>query len=389
MSQSSSPRGSVVARLSLLDRFLPLWIFIAMAAGVGLGAVVPGIKDAFEAVSLGTVSLPIAIGLLWMMYPVLAKVKYEELGKITGALEQFGVSLTLNWVIGPIIMFVLAWLLLSDFPAYRTGLILVGLARCIAMVLIWNMLAGGDSEYCAVLVALNSVFQILMYSPLAYLFLRLVPQWLGAEATVVHIGMGEIARSVLIFLGIPLAGGIITRFTLLRRKGADWYDHQFIPKLGPTALVGLLFTIVVMFSMQGDQILAAPFEVLRVAIPLTLYFVTMFLVSFGISLWRGFSYEMATTQSFTAASNNFELAIAVAVGTFGIASREALATVIGPLIEVPVLIGLVYVALWFRRALFHAEAALPTVARLSAAARGCPEGCTGELCLAERRQAEA
>lgn len=384
MSQSGSSQGGVVARLSLLDRFLPLWIFVAMAVGVGLGAVAPGIRDVFGALSLGTVSLPIAIGLLWMMYPVLAKVKYEELGKVTGALEQFGVSLTLNWIIGPIIMFILAWALLPDFPAYRTGLILVGLARCIAMVLIWNMLAGGDPEYCAVLVALNSVFQIVMYSSLAYLFLRLVPQWLGAEATVVQIGMGEIARSVLIFLGIPLAAGIITRFVLLRRKGAKWYDQEFIPKLGPTALVGLLFTIVVMFSMQGDQILAAPFEVLRVAIPLTLYFVIMFLVSFGISIWRGFSYEMATTQSFTAASNNFELAIAVAVGTFGIASREALATVIGPLIEVPVLIGLVYVALWFRRVLFRGDAALPRADLLSAAARGCPEGCTCELCQAER-----
>jgi len=348
--------NGVVRRLSLLDRFLPLWIFAAMAAGVALGALAPGIKDVFGALSLGTVSLPIAIGLLWMMYPVLAKVKYEQLGRIRGAAEQFAVSLTLNWVIGPIIMFALAWLLLPDFPAYRTGLILVGLARCIAMVLIWNMLAGGDSEYCAVLVALNSVFQIVMYSPLAYLFLRVVPQWLGADATVVDIGMGEIARSVLIFLGIPLAAGVITRFVLLRRRGAEWYDHEFMPKLGPAALIGLLFTIVVMFSMQGDQILAAPLEVLRVALPLALYFVIMFLVSFGLSLWRGFSYEMATTQSFTAASNNFELAIAVAVGTFGIASREALATVIGPLIEVPVLIGLVYVALWFRRVLFRRPA---------------------------------
>ncbi|MHB0875774.1 MAG: ACR3 family arsenite efflux transporter [Anaerolineae bacterium] len=385
MTQTSERTRGVVGQLSLLDRFLPLWIFIAMAAGVALGAVAPAIRDVFGALSIGTVSLPIAVGLLWMMYPVLAKVKYEELGKITGATEQFGVSLVLNWVIGPVVMFAFAWLLLPDYPAYRTGLILVGLARCIAMVLIWNMLAGGSSEYCAVLVALNSVFQIVMYSPLAYLFLRLVPQWLGAEGTVVNIGMGEIAKSVAIFLGIPLAAGVITRFTLLRRRGADWYDHVFMPRLGPTAMIGLLFTIVVMFAMQGDRILAAPFEVLRVALPLLAYFVTMFLISFGVSLWRGFSYEMATTQSFTAASNNFELAIAVAVGTFGIVSQEALATVIGPLIEVPVLIGLVYVALWFRRALFHAEPVGVSIGQLAAEARTCPQGCTCPECVARRQ----
>jgi ACR3 family arsenite transporter len=288
-----------------------------------------------------------------MMYPVLAKVKYEQLGKVAQAWEQFGVSLTLNWVVGPIIMFILAWVLLPDLPHYRTGLIIVGLARCIAMVLIWNMLAGGDSEYCAVLVALNSVFQIVMYSPLAYLFLRVVPGWLGAEGTVVDIGMGDIARSVLIFLGIPLAAGIVTRFTMIRRRGVEWYDTVLMPRLGPSALVGLLFTIVVMFSMQGQSILARPLDVLRVAIPLVVYFLVMFAASFALSIWRQFPYELAATQSFTAASNNFELAIAVAVGTFGIASQEALATVIGPLIEVPVLIGLVYVALWMRRTFFR------------------------------------
>jgi ACR3 family arsenite transporter len=346
---------SIVGQLSLLDRFLPLWIFMAMAAGVILGAIWPGVKDVFDALRIGTVSFPIAVGLLWMMYPVLAKVKYEELGKVAQAWEQFGVSLLLNWVIGPIIMFVLAWLLLPDLPHYRTGLIITGLARCIAMVLIWNMLAGGDSEYCAVLVALNSVFQIVMYSPLAYLFLRVVPGWLGAEGTVVDISMGEIAKSVLIFLGIPLAGGIITRAVGIRRRGKEWYETELMPKLGPTALIGLLFTIVVMFSMQGDQILDKPLDVLRVAIPLVVYFVLMFAVSFAVSLWRKFPYELAATQSFTAASNNFELAIAVAVGTFGIASSEALATVIGPLIEVPVLIGLVYVALWLRRAFFTSQ----------------------------------
>jgi ACR3 family arsenite transporter len=348
-------QAGIFRQLSLLDRFLPLWIFLTMAVGVGLGAVWPGIKDVFNALSIGTVSLPIAVGLLWMMYPVLAKVKYEELSKVAQAWEQFGVSLILNWIVGPIIMFLLAWLLLPDLPNYRTGLIITGLARCIAMVLIWNMLAGGDGEYCAVLVALNSVFQIVMYSPLAYVFLRVIPSWLGAEGTVVNIGMWDIAKSVLIFLGIPLAAGVITRFSLIGRKGKEWYETRFMPRLGPTALIGLLFTIVVMFSMQGDKILARPLDVLRVAIPLVVYFVLMFFVSFGTSRWRKFSYELATTQSFTAASNNFELAIAVAVGTFGIASQEALATVIGPLIEVPVLVGLVYVALWIRRTWFQAD----------------------------------
>jgi ACR3 family arsenite transporter len=355
MAQSSAmarPQESVFQRLSLLDRFLPLWIFAAMALGVILGAVAPGIKDVFNALSIGTVSFPIAIGLLWMMYPVLAKVKYEELGKVAQAWEQFSVSLVLNWIIGPIIMFILAWVFLPDLPHFRTGLIIVGLARCIAMVLIWNMLAGGDSEYCAVLVALNSIFQIVMYSPLAYLFLVVIPGWFGVQGTAVNIGMGDIAKSVLIFLGIPLAAGIITRFYFLRARGEEWYETRLMPRLGPTAMVGLLFTIVVMFSMQGDKILAAPLEVLRVAIPLLVYFVIMFFTSFALSLWRKFPYELAATQSFTAASNNFELAIAVAVGTFTIASQEALAAVIGPLIEVPVLIGLVYVALWIKQAWF-------------------------------------
>jgi len=350
--------AGVVGRLSALDRFLPIWIFLAMALGVVAGYIWPGIAGVFDALRIDTVSLPIAIGLLWMMYPVLAKVKYEELGKIAQAWEQFGVSLVLNWVIGPVIMFVLAWVLLPDLPHYRTGLIIVGLARCIAMVLIWNMLAEGDNEYCAVLVALNSVFQIVMYSPLAYFYLRVVPDWLGAEGRVVDIGMGDIARSVLIFLGIPLAAGIITRFTMVRRRGKEWYETVLMPRLGPTALVGLLFTIVVMFSMQGDNILTQPLDVLRVAIPLVIYFLLMFAVSFAISVWRKFPYELAATQSFTAASNNFELAIAVAVGTFGIASQEALATVIGPLIEVPVLIGLVYVALRVRGLFFKTGPAL-------------------------------
>lgn len=356
-------QGTVFQQLSLLDRFLPLWIIIAMVFGVMLGAIAPGIKDVFNALSIGTVSLPIAIGLLWMMYPVLTKVKYEELGKIKQAGEQFGVSLALNWIIGPLVMFILAWTFLYDLPHFRTGLIITGLARCIAMVLIWNMLAGGDSEYCAALVALNSVFQIVMYSPLAYLFLVVVPGWFGIQGTGVNIGMGDIAKSVLIFLGIPLAAGIITRYSVIRSRGRAWFETRFIPRLGPTAMIGLLFTIVVMFSMQGDKILAAPWDVVRVAIPLVIYFILMFFASFAISLWRKFPYELATTQSFTAASNNFELAIAVAVGTFTIASQEALAAVIGPLIEVPVLIGLVYVALWLRGRLFirPARASIPAV----------------------------
>jgi ACR3 family arsenite transporter len=327
-----------------------------MVMGILLGAILPEIKELFNALSIGTVSLPIAVGLLWMMYPVLAKVKYEELGKIAEAKEQFTASLILNWLIGPAIMFVLAWIFLPNLPGYRNGLIITGLARCIAMVLIWNMLAGGDSEYCAILVALNSVFQIVMYSPLAYFYLRVVPGWLGAEGTIVNISMWDIAKSVLIFLGIPLLAGALTRLTLVRRRGVEWYDSEFSPRLGPTALIGLLFTIVVMFSMQGDKILANPLDVVKVAIPLLVYFVLMFLVSFILSRWRNFTYEMAATQSFTAASNNFELAIAVAVGTFGIASQEALATVIGPLIEVPVLIGLVYVALWIKRKYFTTPA---------------------------------
>ncbi|MCE7938414.1 arsenical-resistance protein [bacterium] len=360
----STADRTVVARLAWLDRYLPLWIFLAMAAGIALGALAPGAKGAFGALSIGGVSLPIAVGLLWMMYPVLAKVKYEELGRVREAGEQFGVSLVLNWAIGPVIMFALAWLFLPDLPEYRTGLILVGLARCIAMVLIWNMLAGGNDAYCAVLVALNSVFQIVLYSPLAYAFLVVVPGWFGQPGTVVDISMGEIARNVLIFLGIPLAAGALTRHVMVGRRGLDWYDHVLMPRLGPTALVGLLFTIVVMFSLQGDKILAEPWDVVRIAVPLVLYFVLMFAVSMGLSWWRGYPYDLAATQSFTAASNNFELAIAVAVATFGIASGEALATVVGPLVEVPVLVGLVYVALWVRRRFFGERRAAALVGGL-------------------------
>lgn len=357
--KAESQSGTVFQRLSLLDRYLPLWIFLAMACGVILGALIPGIQAAFDSLRIDTVSFPIAVGLLWMMYPVLAKVKYEELGKLRNQSRLFGVSILQNWLIGPALMFGLAWLFLPDMPEYRTGLIIVGLARCIAMVLIWNMLAGGNAEDCAALVALNSVFQIIMYSPLAYFYLNIVPGWFGADTTTVGVTMGDIAKSVFIFLGIPLLAGIITRFSLISRRGKAWYDNEFAPRLGRTAIIGLLFTIVVMFSMQGEKILALPGDVLRIALPLLVYFVIMFAMSFIMAKRLGFRYDESATLSFTAASNNFELAIAVAVGAFGIASSEALATVVGPLIEVPVLIGLVYVALWLRPKLFAGESTVP------------------------------
>jgi ACR3 family arsenite transporter len=351
--------GAIFQRLSLLDRFLPVWIFLAMAIGVLLGKAFPSIQDTFDSLQIGTVSFPIAVGLLWMMYPVLAKVKYEELGRLRGQGRLFSVSILQNWLIGPALMTALAWLFLSDMPEYRTGLVIVGLARCIAMVLIWNMLAGGNSEDCAVLVALNSVFQIIMYSPLAYFYLTVVPKWFGADTTQVGVTMGDIAKSVLIFLGVPLAAGVITRFSLIHQRGREWYDGEFAPRLGRTAIIGLLFTIVVMFSMQGEKIVDQPVDVLRIAIPLLVYFGLMFALSFFLSRRLGFQYDESATLSFTAASNNFELAIAVAVGSFGIASKEALATVVGPLVEVPVLIGLVYVALWLGRRFYRGDRTVP------------------------------
>jgi ACR3 family arsenite transporter len=356
---TTAQTGAIFQRLSLLDRFLPLWIFLAMAAGVALGAIFPDIQDTFDSLRIDTVSFPIAVGLLWMMYPVLAKVKYEELGKLRGQGRLFGLSILQNWLIGPALMFGLAWLFLSDRPEYRTGLIIVGLARCIAMVLIWNMLAGGHSEDCAVLVALNSVFQIIMYSPLAYFYLKFLPELFGADTAEIGVTMWDIAKSVLIFLGIPLAAGIVTRFTLISRRGHAWYDGEFAPRLGRTAIIGLLFTIVVMFSMQGEKIVDKPGDVVRIALPLLVYFMLMFALSFYLSRRMGFHYDESATLSFTAASNNFELAIAVAVGSFGIASGEALATVVGPLIEVPVLIGLVYVALWIGRRYFRGDSTVP------------------------------
>ena len=347
------------SRLSFLDKFLTLWIFIAMAIGIGLGYAIPGIKDALDSVKVFGVSAPIAVGLLVMMYPPLAKVHYDELGRLRKAKRMLSTSLVLNWAVGPLLMFALAWLAFPEpeMAPFRNGLILVGLARCIAMVLVWNLLAKGDCEYCAVLVALNSLFQIVMYSVLAYLFITVLTPVVspGSGAIVVNITMWDIAKNVLVFLGIPFALGVASYYVLGRLKGRVWYDGTFAPKIGPLAMLGLLFTIVVMFALQGEKIVSSPLDVVRVAAPLVAYFLLMFFLSFGLSHRLGFNYAQSATQSFTAASNNFELAIAVAVATFGIASIEAFTTVIGPLMEVPVLIGLVNVSLWIKRRYYNAE----------------------------------
>ncbi len=339
----------VVARLSVLDRFLPVWIGVAMALGIALGRVFPDLNDTLERVKVGTVSLPIAIGLLAMMYPVLAKVRYRSIGTVVSDRRSLAMSLILNWVVGPALMFTLAWLLLPDLPEYRTGLIIVGLARCIAMVLIWNDLACGNRELAAVLVAINSVFQILAYSLLGYFYLELLPGWLGLESAGIDVTIWEISKSVLIFLGIPLLAGFLTRTIGEARKGTEWYEQHFLPRIAPIALWGLLFTVVILFALQGDRITSEPWDVARIAVPLLVYFAIMWFGSFFLGLRFGFPYDRNASIAFTAAGNNFELAIAVAIGVFGVASGQALAGVVGPLIEVPVLVGLVYVSLWARR----------------------------------------
>ena len=342
-------------RLSTLDKWLPLWIGLAMVAGLLLGRFVPALSDALAAMEVGGISIPIGLGLLVMMYPVLAKVRYDKVAAVTGDKKLLVSSLVLNWLVGPAVMFALAWIFLPDLPEYRTGLIIVGLARCIAMVVIWNDLACGDREATAVLVAINSVFQVVMFSVLGWFYLTVLPSWLGLDAQGLEISVWQIALNVLVFLGIPLVAGFASRFIGEKRKGRDWYEEKFLPRIGPWALYGLLFTIVLLFALQGEQVTSHPMDVARIALPLLVYFALMWFAGILLGKALGLGYARSTTLAFTAAGNNFELAIAVAIGTFGAASGQALAGVVGPLIEVPVLVGLVYVSLWAAKAWFHTD----------------------------------
>jgi len=357
--QAAQNAAPVTKEMSFLDRWLPAWILAAMALGLLLGRFVSGLDTALDAVKVGGISVPIAVGLLIMMYPVLAKVRYDEMHRVTGDRRLLFLSLLLNWIVGPAFMFTLAWTFLPDLPEFRTGLIIVGLARCIAMVFIWNDLACGDREAAAVLVAINSVFQVVAFGALGWFYLQLLPSWLGLETISAQFSAWAIVVSVLVFLGIPLLMGFLTRMLGEKAKGRPWYEDKFLPKIGPWALYGLLFTIVLLFALQGEAITSQPLDVARIAVPLLLYFVLMFFLSLFVAKGVGLNYAKSTSVAFTASGNNFELAIAVAIGTFGIASGQALAGVVGPLIEVPVLVGLVYVALWAGPKLYRNDATVP------------------------------